>query len=70
MAELSEAAKEARAEYLRNWRANRTEEQKERARAYHRKWQKRYPEKQKEYHRRYWERKAAQAAQADTNNAE
>ena len=70
MAEMSEAAKAARAEYLRKYRANRTEDQKAKARAYKRKWDKQHPDKQAEYTQRYWERKAAQAAQADTNNAE
>lgn len=70
MSELSEAAKAARAEYLRQYRAGRTEEQKARERAYKRRWAKANPEKQKEYTRRYWEKKGAGPAPEMTEPAE
>lgn len=75
METMSDAAREARREYTRQWqRGNRdkvrtyqakyrrglSEEAREVQREYHRKWQKENPDKAKAYQIAYWERKAQQ----------
>lgn len=49
---LSEEAKIARREYMREWRKNNLE----RSREYSKKWNAKNKDKIKEYQKRYWER--------------
>ena len=55
---MTEAAKAAKREYDRKYRAA----NKEKFAEYQRKWRQANPEKVKEANRKYWERKAAEAA--------
>ena len=55
---MTDAAKAAKREYNRKYRAA----NREKLAAYQKKWSRENPEKVKEYSRRYWERKAAEAA--------
>lgn len=55
---MTEAAKAAKREYDRKYRAANREKYAE----YQRKWRQANPEKVKEANRKYWERKAAEAA--------
>lgn len=52
--ELSEAAKQERRKYKRQWAAK----NREKLNAYQREWAKKNPDKIKKIHQRYWERKA------------
>ena len=58
MGTLSKEAREARAQYLRDRRANMTEEQKQARREYEKKWRDANPEKVRAIQARYWEKKA------------
>lgn len=60
MGTLTKEAREARAQYLREYRANMTEEQKQKRREYEKKWRKENPDKVKAIQARYWEKKAQQ----------
>ena len=62
-ATLSQAAKAARLEYMREYRKRTREHRRE----YMKRWNAEHPNAQKEYQRRYWERKAAQET-TDTNS--
>lgn len=62
---LTKAAKEARAQYVREYRKTETEEQKEKRREYAREWRKKNPEKVKAARVRYWNKKAAQLKNGD-----
>jgi len=55
---MTDAAKAAKREYNRKYRAA----NREKLAAYQKKWSRENPEKVKEYSRKYWERKAAEAA--------
>jgi hypothetical protein len=55
---LSDAARQARNEYMRQYKAKR----KEKDREYNRQWRARNKDKVKQYQERYWERKAAALA--------
>lgn len=61
-ATLSQAAKAARLEYMREYR----KQNRERIREYSKRWNAEHPSAQKEYQRRYWERRA-KAAQETTD---
>lgn len=58
---LTKAAKEARAAYVREYRAKETPEQKERRREYAREWRKANPEKVAAARVRYWNKKAKES---------
>ena len=58
MEALTKAAKEARAEYMREYRQRETDEQKEKRREYAREWRKDNPDKVKDAKVRYWNKKA------------
>ena len=58
METLTTAGKEARAEYVKEYRKTETEEQKKRRREYAREWRRRYPEKVRAAPIRYWNKKA------------
>lgn len=55
MDKLSNAAREAKNEYARQWKKNNLDKVK----AYHRNWRKNNPDKVKANNIKYWERKAA-----------
>jgi len=55
---LTEAGREARAQYVREYRKNATEEQKQKRREYAREWRKNNPDKVKAARVRYWNKKA------------
>lgn len=57
MGTLTEAGREARAEYLRNYRSGLTEEQKEARREYGREWRRKNPQKIRDARARYWNKK-------------
>lgn len=65
MGTLTKEAKQARAAYMREYRANMTEEQKERRREYYRKWREANPDKVKANTIRYWNRQGAKLKQAN-----
>lgn len=50
---LSQSAREAQREYMRNWRAN----NKDHLNAYMKQWREDNPEKVKQYQRNFWEKK-------------
>ena len=58
MERLTKAGKEARAQYVREYRKNETEEQKQKRREYAREWRKNNPDKVKAARVRYWNKKA------------
>ena len=68
METLTDAAKEARAQYVKEYRQRETEEQKERRREYAREWRKKNPDKVKAARVRYWNKKAEAATQTTDNN--
>jgi len=57
---LTEAGREARAEYLKNYRSGLTEEQKEARREYGREWRRKNPDKVRAARVRYWNRRGAE----------
>ena len=59
---MNESAKEARREYLKEWR----KKNRDKWNAYQKKWRKNNPDKCNEYQTRYWEKKAAKAAAENT----
>lgn len=56
--ELSEAAREAKNQYQREWRQGMSEEARAAKNAYYREWRQKNPDKVREYTRRYWEKRA------------
>lgn len=54
--QMSDAAREAKNAYLREWRRKNPDK----VREYIRKWRKNNPEKVREINQRYWERRAAE----------
>ena len=58
MEELTQAAKLARANYVREYRKTETPEQKEKRREYAREWRRQNPDKVKAARVRYWNKKA------------
>lgn len=58
-----EAARQARNEYMREYKKNMTAEQKQARKDYNKKWHEQNPEKQREYQANYWLRKAEEMKQ-------
>ena len=65
METLTKAAKEVRAQYVREYRKTETEEQKEKRREYAREWRRKNPEKVKAARVRYWNKKAEELENGD-----
>ena len=59
---MTEEAKKAQAEYMKRYRR----ENRERLNKYRREWGKKHPEKQKEYSANYWNKKAQEGAENDS----